>query len=92
MRSSPYRALRSSEPRNLGSWFDRELVPAFFVFWLLSVARTLMALVNGETFGAETTLAALVTITAPALLLRSFMRWLHRRGSIGKERASTSEP
>ncbi len=59
-------------PVPLASWesLDRDLWLAFGLFWLVSVIRVSAALLRHEVFGTESSLAVLVILFLPALLLR----------------------
>lgn len=70
---SPYRCLPPSSPapRKKPSWCDGEHVAVVSAFWLLSAARVVAGVLQHETFGAEATLALLVTILVPWVSVRA---------------------
>lgn len=64
---SPYRIAEDppvdSEPAAPSP--DAELLPVFVILWLCSLLRVGFGLETGEVFGAELTLAAMLTLALP---------------------------
>jgi hypothetical protein len=73
MNGSPYREA-SPTPRSRSRreplFEDASLLAALGVFWAVSLARVTGALARHEIFGGESTLALMVAIGVPLLLLR----------------------
>ena len=59
---------------------DGDLFSVVVVAWFVSLARVVIGVVRGETFGAEPTLAFLATVFLPLPLMRVVGWWLRRRG------------
>lgn len=89
MRSLPYRA-KPSAPRPARSlWPDRDLVPGACILWAASLCRSLLALERGETFGAEGTLALLITLALPVVALAALRPLLGERWAARRPRRSS---
>ena len=67
MNLSPYRRPHGGRSKRCAEC-DRELIPVLVVFWIASVARFLYAMLSGEAFGVEATLATLSAALVPALV------------------------
>lgn len=75
MDASPYRnSERATDEHAAESPADRELLPFFALFWIVSGARVVAGVVRHETFGVEATLAFLAALILPLLVKDSLTR------------------
>jgi hypothetical protein len=76
MNALPYRlASRTAVPSEPEpAWLDTDLLLPATLLWVVSLVRVVGAVLRHETFGAEATLALVVGLCVPVLLVRASKR------------------
>ena len=79
MSTTPYRSFQHATHASEPVCADCELIPVFAIFWMVSLLRTALGLATGEVFGAEATIAAMITFILPIISFETIRSALARR-------------
>jgi hypothetical protein len=63
--------VQSGAERGRRGGADRDLLAVAVIFWAVSLGRVVGAIARHEAFGAESTLALMVTLAIPWIIFRS---------------------
>lgn len=73
MSAHPYRVLsrKKRDPQPDAAGANRDLLPALWFFWTLTVVRLIAGLVRHEAFATELSVVLLIAVLAPLPLVRA---------------------